>query len=140
MKITKKVYGVALALVVTSFFGGNLMTAKADWHDIDYGINYTGDGGDLYTPWADKEDRTSHYIFHQGNIDVRVNLIDSYYNSYSLTPYQYAKCGSKYKMLNNLKESYEFIGYYAPVRCCLKLTPVNHSGAWIWGKWSPDSI
>lgn len=101
--------------------------------DTNYYFNYSGNGGDLGTEHREKQDFTSSYVYHKGNVggyfSVRNNGRNYTYGAY----HYYVGTWQSAYLPNIIKES-------ELNRCQLYITPETHNATTIYGQWSPDSV
>lgn len=124
----KIISGLLLVSVFGMLFAGKVFAGNIV--DKDYGFNYSGDGGDLYTPYEEKWDYTSSYVYHQGTVGAYIGV---YYGYTSYGPHYSVGVGEERYLINYIKENGLNI-------CRLRITPSTHSPIYIYGRWSPDSV
>ena len=105
MRITKKLFGAMAVLSLVMLFGPfQALVGQASAVDSSYALPYSGDGGNVSTELRPKEDNTSFYVFHKGNLNARVSLRDE--NSRNCSPYYRVEIGKEYFFINDVKEHY----------------------------------
>lgn len=121
-----------LVMVLSAFYAGDVL-AVGNVKDTPYSFNYTGDGGDLYTPYRDKRDYTSAYAYNRGTVHGHFSVLNGFTNyTYGASHYRINVGQARY-LPNLIKES-------GLNWCRLRITPATHSRTRIFGLWSPDSV
>lgn len=149
----KKTLNRVFALLVAAIFilpvgmAGSAMASN--WYDTEYYERYDGMGGDVWLPYRRKEDDSSVYICHQGDVNTLVSVrVQGQNGIYSGTSgmdgngsYVAAPTGQGFYIINYVAES--FPAEYASRNykyITLALTPSTHRPCYLHGVWSPDSI
>lgn len=138
----KKTFFDGLCVAMLSFCLVTLLLPLSSVHasnyqDKDYYVRYNGDGGDVYTTWEEKQDSTSVYIKHAGNVGVYASIrVAGYSGNFTWSGnYVSVPTGTGYYITNRVRETFN-----KDVMIRLGLSPATHTSTTIHGVWSPDSI
>ena len=107
-----------------SVFAGNIQ-------DTGYSYNSTKNG--FATATRPKEDATSAYINHAGNVAVNVQVRSSGTNYSANGKSYYIRVGTKAPLPNYVYEN-------GKRNCYLYITPATGAASYLHGVWSPDSV
>ncbi|SDG57525.1 DUF2712 domain-containing protein [Marvinbryantia formatexigens] len=148
-RMLNRIFAFLTAATLALPVGMASSATASNWTDTEYYKDYSGDGGDVYTEWRQKQDSSSVYICHQGSVDVFAAVLVSGYNGiYSGSNGMYGKgsyvgvpTGQGFYIINYVAESFKSDynkGNYKYIR--LALCPTTHNQCSLYGVWSPDSI
>lgn len=141
MRITKKVFGAMAVLSLTMLFSPlQAIVGQAAAWDSEYAFKYNGNGGNVSTGYRYKEDDTSFYVFHKGDVNAFVNLMDEYNRNCSINKYFKVESGREYFLYNDAFENYGLVPGKDTIRVRLLLSPEPHTPSYLHGLWSPDSV
>lgn len=138
---------IMLSLILPVGMASEVMASN--WTDTEYYKKYSGNGGDVWLDYRQKQDDSSAYIYHKGNVGVSVSVRVQGYNGiysgangmYGGGSYLSAPTGQGFYIVNMVAESFPSAyaaGNYKNIT--LTLSPNTHSACTLYGVWSPDSI
>ncbi len=141
MRITKKLFGAMAALSLMMFLcqDQTIVGQAAAW-DSPYAFTYNGNGGNVSTSNRWKEDDSSFYVLHNGDVRAFVNLIDENGRNCSINKYYKVQIGVPHFLYNDVFENYDLVVGRDKMQVRLLLSPETHTRTNLHGLWSPDSV